>query len=148
MKSLTSIKKSLIEEKWYLVDADNLKPGRLASVVAQLLQGKLNPLVRKYHNPKVKVVVVNTDKLDISPKKGVTEFFRSYSGFPGGLKFTNLEDLMKKDSTKVVRIMVEGMMPKTKMSNAIAVNLKLFKSNTHTHEAQKPEVLDLKTLKF
>ncbi len=148
MKSLTSVKENLIKESWYLVDAANQKPGRLASLVAQLLQGKTNPLVRRYHNPKVKVVVINTDKLLLSPKKGVTEFFRSYSGYPGGLKFTSFKEMLAKDSRELVRIMVKGMLPKNKMSEVVIVNLKLFKGSDHNHTAQTPEVIDINNIKF
>jgi large subunit ribosomal protein L13 len=148
MKSVSSISQNDITEKWYLVDATGSRIGVLASKVSELLQGKNNPKVKKYHDPKVKVIVINTNNLDVTPKRGLTKFYSAYSGFPGGIKFSNLEDLMRSDSTKPVTLAVKGMLPRTKRGEAMLANLKVFTGSEFPHEAQQPEVINIKNLKL
>src|SRR6185369_402578 len=102
MKSITSIKQSEIKEKWYLVDATGQRIGTLASKVAELLQGKADPLARRYHKPMTKVVVVNAGKIDFTEKKGVSKFYKSYSGFPGGLRQVDLNHTFAKFPTRPI----------------------------------------------
>lgn len=148
MKSVSSISQNDITEKWYVVDATGARIGVLASKVSELLQGKNNPKMKKYHDPKVKVVVINTNNLDITPKRGLTKFYSAYSGFPGGIKFSNLDDLMRSDSTKPVTLAVKGMLPRTKRGEAMLANLKVFTGSEYPHEAQQPEAINLKNLKI
>lgn len=148
MKSVTSIKQSDIQEKWYLVDATGYRIGNLASKVAELLQSKNNPMVREYHEPMTKVIVINASKIDFTEKRGMTKFFRSYSGYPGGLRFISLEEIFKTHPEKPIEIAVKGMLPKTKRGRAMIANLKVFANETHPHEAQQPEVIDLRNTKF
>ena len=148
MKTVSSISQKEINEKWYLVDAEGKRMGILASKVAELLQGKNNPKIRSYHDPKVKVVVINVDKLDITPKRGLTKFYSAYSGYPGGIKYRNLSDQMKTNPTKPVELAVKGMLPRTKMGEVMLANLKLFAGKEHSHEAQQPELVNLKNLKL
>lgn len=148
MKSVSSISQNDITEKWYVVDATGARIGVLASKVSELLQGKNNPKMKKYHDPKVKVVVINTNNLDVTPKRGLTKFYSAYSGFPGGIKFSNLDDLMRSDSTKPVTLAVKGMLPRTKRGEAMLANLKVFTGSEYPHEAQQPEAINLKNLKI
>jgi large subunit ribosomal protein L13 len=147
--SISSIKQSEIEEKWYLVDVEGRRMGTTASLIAELLLGKTNPKVKAYHNPNVKVVVINTDKISFTQKRGFSTFFKRYSGYPGGLKYISLEEQMKKDSRKVMGTVIKGMLPKNKRGNKIfSENLKIYASENHPHEAQKPEKIDLAKLKI
>jgi large subunit ribosomal protein L13 len=146
MKSITSVSQNLIEEKWYLLDAEGQRIGLVASKAAELLQGKKNVLIRDYHDPKVKVVVINISKLDITPKKGITKFYKNYSGFPGGLRFQSLEEVMKSNPLKPIQSAVKGMLPKTKRASDMMANLKLFAGSEHAHGAQNPEKLDIRKL--
>lgn len=148
MKSVTSIKQSEVQERWYLVNAEGLRIGRIASVVAELLQGKNDPKVRSYHKPMTKVVVTNAGKIDFNEKKGTTKFYRRYSGFPGGLKFENLKSTSHRLPIKPIRNAVAGMLPKTKRGREMIANLKVYADDQHPHEAQKPEVINIKELKL
>jgi len=148
MKNIASVKQSEIEEKWYLVDARGQRIGRLASIVAELLQGKNNPLVRSYHIPMVKVVVINATKLDFTEKRGITKFYKSYSGFPGGLRFINLKDLSKEIPERPIENAIKGMLPRTKRGDEMMANLKIYSTETHPHVAQNPEVVDIKSIKL
>lgn len=146
MKSITSIKKAELTDTWYVVDVSGQKIGRASSIVAQILLGKLNPKTRSYLNPRVKVIVINASKLDIPTKRGETTFFQRYSGFPGGLKFESLSDVMKKDPSKALYITIKGMLPKNKRGNAIFSNLVISNDEIHNHSAQQPSKLDINKL--
>lgn len=148
MKSITKISQNNVQEKWYLVDGAGLRIGTLASKVSELLQHKNDALYRPNLKPMVKVVVINSDKLDIPEKKGMSKFYKNYSGFPGGLRFTSLEDLMKKDSTKVIFNAVHGMLPKTKRGADMLGNLYIYRSESHKHEANQPEKIDILKIKL
>lgn len=148
MKSLTSVKQSEIKEKWYLIDAEGARIGRVATVAAELLLGKSNPLTKKYHKPMVKVVIVNAKKLDVNAKKGMTKFYKNYSGFPGGLKFTSLEDMMKVHPERPIENAVKGMLPKTKQGNELLTNLRVYADDQHPHEAQTLEKVDIRNYKI
>jgi large subunit ribosomal protein L13 len=144
MKSITSISQTKIEEKWYLVDAEGQRIGVLASKIAEILQGKLNNMVRSYHDPKVKVVVINAGKVDVTPKRAMTKFYKTYSGYPGGLKHESLELLLKKNPTKPLHEAVKGMLPRSKRGDLMLANLRLFADSKHSHEAQQPEQINVK----
>ncbi len=148
MKSLTSVKQSEIAEKWYLIDAEGARIGRLATIAAELLQGKTNPLTKKYLKPMVKVVVVNAKKIDFTAKKGMTKFYKRYSGFPGGLKFISLEDTMKLHPERPLENAIKGMLPKTKMGNDIFSNLNIYSDDVHPHQAQTLEKIDIRNFKI
>lgn len=148
MKSITKISQKAIKEKWYLVDATGLRVGTLASKVAELLQHKNDVFYRDNLKPMIKVVITNSDKLDIPQKRGISKYYKSYSGYPGGLKFTSLNDLMKKDSTKVIVNAVRGMLPKTKRGDEMLNNLYVYKSESHKHTANLPEKIDILKIKL
>ena len=148
MKSISSVKQSEIQQKWYLIDATGQRIGTLASKVAQLLIGKNDPKMRPYHKPMAKVVVVNAGKIDFTFKRGMTKFYKSYSGYPDGLSFSSLENTFKKFPTRPLENAIKGMLPKTKRGDLMLGNLRVYADNTHPHEAQKFEVIDVKNFKI
>ncbi len=148
MKNINRVPQSEIKEQWYLVDASGLRIGLLASKVAELLQGKNDVMKRPYHKPMYKVVVVNSDKIDFTSKKGMTKFYKSYSGFPGGLRFESLEELVAKGSDRPIMNAVKGMLPATSRGDEMLANLKVFKGTDHPHTAQTPTVINIRELKL
>lgn len=148
MKSITQVSQKDILEKWYQIDARGMKIGRLASIISEILQGKNNPLMRENLKPMNKVVVINAEKLDIPEKKSITKFYKFYSGFPGGLRYLNLRDQYKKDPTYVIEKSVKGMLPKTKRGREMIANLRIYVGENHNHQAQNPEVLNIRSLKI
>src|SRR5688572_24344081 len=114
-----SISQNEINEEWFLVDAAGLRIGDLASKVAELLLGKTDPKVRANLDPRKKVVVVNSEKLDVTPKKTFMKFYKRYSGYPGGLKVEDLGTLQARKPAAVIEHAVKGMLPKNKRGNAI-----------------------------
>ena len=143
MKSITSVKQSDIKEKWYIIDARGARIGRLASITAQLLLGKNDVLKRDYHEPMTKVVIINADKLDITEKRGMTKFYKSYSGFPGGLRYASLKDLSAKHPEKPIESAIKGMLPRTKRGADMMANLRIYAGEDHKHQAQELEKIDL-----
>lgn len=144
-----TVSQSNVQEKWYLVDAKGLRIGKVSSAIAQLLLGKNNVDTRAYLMPQNKVVVINAAEIDVTPKRADTKFYTQYSGFPGGIKYTFLKDMMAKFPGRVIENAVSGMLPKNKRGKHImASNLFIYANADHKHEAQKPEVIDLNTYKI
>lgn len=137
--------KNDIQDKWYVVDVAGVRLGNAASEISKLLLGKKDPLVRDYNDPRAFVVVLNADKLDITPKKLVTKFYKKYSGYPGGLTFDNLKDKIEKDPLFPLDNAVKGMLPKNTRGRTAYTRMKLFAGDDHPHEAQNPVVIDIKT---
>ncbi len=148
MKNINRVSQNELKEEWYLVDASGIRVGTLASKVAELLQGKNNVLKRDYHKPMTKVIVINSDKLDFTSKRGMTKFYKSYSGFPGGLKFESLSELVEKKSDRPIMNAVKGMLPSTKRGEEMLANLKVFSGAEHPHNAQSPVAVNIKELKI
>lgn len=148
MKSVTKIKQSEVKEKWYLVDATGMRIGNLATKVAELLQGKTNPLVRRNHNPLSKVVVINAKDIDFTFKRGMSKFYKNYSGFPGGLKFTSLDETFTKFPERPIQIAVKGMLPKNKRGEDMFTNLKVYADDNHPHTPQELEKVDIRNIRI
>jgi len=130
--------------KWYLIDAKEKKLGRLATKVANLLRGK-NKAEFEYHKDVGDfVVVINTDQLDINPKRAEKKVFYRHSGYPGGLKSQTLKERVEKDSTEVFRKTVYGMLPANRLRKNWLKRLKIYKNANHKHKAQNPEKVTIK----
>ena len=148
MKSVTKIKQTDIKEQWYLVDASGMRIGNLATKVAEILQGKINPLVRRYHTPQVKVVVINAKDIDFTFIRGMTKFYKNYSGFPGGLRFTSLDDAFAKNPERPIEIAVKGMLPRNKRGDDMFSNLKVYADATHPHTPEELQTIDIRNIRI
>ncbi|MCA9386806.1 50S ribosomal protein L13 [Candidatus Dojkabacteria bacterium] len=143
-----TISQNEIQEKWYVVDAAGQRIGRVASITSELLLGKNDPKVRSNLDPKSKVIVINADKIDFTPKRGFSKFYKSYSGFPGGLTFISLEEKFEKNKTFPLENAIKGMLPKNKRGSMIFTNLKVYEGSEHPHTAQQPITIDLSSYKL
>jgi large subunit ribosomal protein L13 len=144
-----SISVDQISEKWYLIDAAGARLGQVATLAAQLLLGKHDPMTRDYLTPKTKVVITNSDKLDITERKALGKTHTRYSGYPDGLTVTTLGEQMAKDSTKVVELAVRRMLPKNIRGRKIFnTNFYVYAGSEHKHVAQNPQVLNIKETKI
>jgi large subunit ribosomal protein L13 len=132
-----------IEKKWYLIDAKGVTLGRLATVTADLLRGKNKSLYSPSVDCGDNIIIINTKKIKITGQKLKNKKYYSHSGYPGGLKEKTLEEMMEKNANQVVSRAIKGMLPKNKLSDQIIKKLKLYEENDHTHEAQKPEKLEI-----
>ena len=129
-----------IGRKWYLIDADNMILGRLASKVATILSGKEKPAYAPNQDYGDYVVIVNADKVRLSGKKAEKKVYFRHSRYPSGQKFRSFQEQMALDSTKVIKDAVQGMIPKTVLGRSMLSKLHVYKGENHPHQAQKPEV--------
>jgi large subunit ribosomal protein L13 len=132
-----------IEQKWYVVDAEGLVLGRLATRLATILRGKNKPIFTPHVDVGDFVVVINAEKVALTGRKLESKEYFHHSGYIGGIKSTSIERMLKTKPTEVVRHAVKGMMPKSRLGRAQFGKLKVYAGPDHPHEAQQPEPLPL-----
>ena len=135
---------SNIERKWYVVDAEGMVLGRLASQVAAILRGKNKPTFTPHFDTGDYVIVVNADKVVLTGNKEDQKEYKRYSGYTGGLKITKFKDMKATHPERIVEHAIVGMLPHNKLGRAMAKKLRVYAGSDHGHEAQFPEALDLK----
>ena len=129
-----------VERKWYLIDADGVVLGRLASQVALMLRGKHKPTFTPHVDTGDFIIVVNTDKIALTGNKLDQKVYYHHSGYPGGLKEMTYRQLMARKPVLAVEKAVKGMLPHNKLGRAQGKKLKVYVGDQHPHAAQKPEV--------
>ena len=133
-----------VERNWYVVDADGMTLGRLASQVAAILRGKNKPTFTPHVDCGDHVIIINAAKVVLTGKKLDQKIYYHHSGFAGGLKATKYSKLMAEKPEFAVKHAVLGMMPKGPLGRQMARKLRVYAGAEHEHEAQKPVVLELK----
>ena len=133
-----------IERKWYVVDATGYTLGRLASEVAKVLRGKNKAIFTPHIDTGDYVIVVNADKIKVTGKKLDQKIYYHHSDYVGGMKETTLREMMNKKPEKVIELAVKGMLPKGPLGRQMYTKLHVYAGPEHNHEAQKPEVLEIK----
>ncbi len=136
-------KKEEVAREWYLIDAENLVLGRVATSIANILRGKNKPVFTPSVDTGDFVIVVNADKIALSGKKLADKMYYSHSGYPGGIKSISAGKLQEKNPGEIIRIAVKGMLPKNKLARQMLTKLKIYSGPTHPHEAQQPKSLSL-----
>lgn len=129
----TTLKPTDIKRTWHLVDLDGQILGRAAVQIATLLQGKGKSLTGAHLDQGDYVVAINSEKIKVTGKKLTDKKYYSHSGFPGGLKMLTLEQLLAKDSRKVIEKAIKGMLPKNKHQQDRQRRLKIFKDDKHPY---------------
>lgn len=132
---------STIERKWYVVDAEGQTLGRLASEVAKVLRGKNKPTFTPHMDTGDYVIIVNAEKVKVTGKKLDQKLYFRHSDYVGGVRLTTLREMMEKKPTEVVKMAVEGMLPKGPLGNEMLTKLHVYAGPEHPHAAQKPETL-------
>ena len=138
-----SPKASEIERTWYVVDADGLVLGRLASSVAAILRGKHRTTFAPHVDTGDHVIVVNADKIVLTSNKADDKLAYRHSGYPGGLRATSYAELLANQPTELVRRSVRGMLPKNSLGRRMLGKLNVYAGPDHPHAAQKPQPLEL-----
>ncbi len=133
-----------VERRWFVVDAEGHTPGRLASQLALVLQGKNKPVYTRHIDTGDFVVVVNAGKMVYTGSKTDQKTYHRHSGYPGGQKTTTLRVLTERHPDRVLRSAVWGMLPKTSLGKAMLRKLKIYPGPAHPHSAQQPEPLDIR----
>ena len=132
-----------VERNWYIVDADGMTLGRLASQVAAILRGKNKPTFPPHVDCGDHVIVINAAKVVLTGKKLDQRIYYHHSGFAGVLKETKYSKLMAEKPAFAVKHAVVGMLPKGPLGRQMARKLRVYAGAEHEHEAQKPVVLEL-----
>ena len=142
MKSFMQ-KKENVERKWYVVDAEGQTLGRLATKVATVLRGKHKPTYTPHVDCGDYVIVINASKVKLTGNKLSDKMYYNHSGYPGGLRERTARTMKEKYPVEMVERAVWGMLPKTSLGRQMYRQLFVYAGNTHKHEAQKPERLEV-----
>ena len=137
-------KKETVERKWHLVDAKGKTLGRLAVHLAVLLRGKHKPIFTPHTDAGDFVVVVNADKVALTGNKWKEKLYIHHSGYPGGLKFRTLAEMLDRRPEEVIRIAVKGMLPRNRLARKQLTKLKVYAGPEHPHAAQQPQPMEIK----
>jgi large subunit ribosomal protein L13 len=132
-----------VERKWYVIDADGVRLGRLATKVATLLRGKHKPEFAPHQEIGDYVIVVNADKIEVTGRKPERKIYWRHSGFTGSLRGESFQTMMSYKPTYPVEKAVRGMLPKNRLGRKLFKNLRVYAGPEHPHAAQKPEQLEL-----
>jgi large subunit ribosomal protein L13 len=129
--------------RWHVIDADGRVLGRIATVAARLLQGKHKPSYTPFMDVGDHVVVVNAAKVKLTGRKEDQKIYRQHSGYEGGLREERARLVRQRRPERLVEEAVRGMLPKTKLGEAMYRKLKVYAGPDHPHSAQKPSKLEV-----
>jgi len=132
-----------VEQKCYLIDAKNKILGKVATKAATVLRGKHKPAYTPHIDCGDKVVIINAEQIKVSGNKLKTKEYQRYSGYHGGQKIVNLEEMLKRAPEQVLKLAITRMIPSGPLGNKVKSKLKIYKGDQHPHAAQKPEVLEI-----
>jgi large subunit ribosomal protein L13 len=138
-----SANSNTVDKQWVVIDAAELPLGRVASVIAIHLRGKHKTNFTPHVDCGDNVIVINAGKLTLSGKKWKQKQYIRHTGYPGGQKSLNAEQLNAKGSNRLIENAVRGMLPKNKLGAALFKNLKVYSGSEHSHEAQQPKTINL-----
>ena len=136
-------KASEIERGWFVVDAEGVVLGRMASEVARVLRGKHKPIFTPHLDTGDHVIVINAAKVVLTADKAERKMVYRHSGYPGGIKRQTFADLLERKPEEAVRKSIKGMLPKNRLGRQMAKKLKVYAGPQHPHAAQQPVTLDL-----
>ena len=132
-----------IQRAWYVVDAEGMVLGRLATEVARILRGKHKPIFAPHLDTGDHVIIVNADKIVLTSGKAERKLVYRHSGYPGGLKAETYAQLLAASPKRPCAAPVRGMLPKNRLGRQMLSKLKVYAGPTHPHAAQKPQPLEV-----
>jgi large subunit ribosomal protein L13 len=138
-----SAKKETVERTWFIVDATDKPLGRLASEIARRLRGKHKPEFTPHVDTGDYVIVVNAAKVGLTGQKRTQKMYHWHSGYPGGIKSTSFERMIKSKPERVIEIAIKGMLPKGPLGRDMFRKLKVYPGPDHRHAAQQPKTLSI-----
>lgn len=136
-----------VEKNWVVVDAEGQTLGRLASKVALLIRGKRKPNYTPHVDCGDNVIIVNAEKVVLSGNKMTDKTYVWHTGYPGGQRTTNPEQIMAKFPERIVEKAVKGMLPKNRLGAELFRNLHVYAGPEHKNEAQKPTAININEIK-
>lgn len=143
MRTFVATPKS-VQRKWHVIDAEGKVLGRIATVAARLLQGKHRPQYTPFIDTGDHIVVVNADQVKLTGRKEEQKMYRRHSGYEGGLREERAKIVRQRRPIRLVEEAVRGMLPKTKLGDAMYRKLNVYAGPTHPHAAQKPSALEVR----
>ncbi len=129
--------------RWHLIDAEGQVLGRIATKAARLLQGKHKPTYTPFIDTGDHVIVINAKNVKLTGRKEDQKIYRQHSGYEGGLREERARVVRERRPQRLVEEAVRGMLPKTKMGEAMYRKLKVYAGADHPHAAQKPSKLEV-----
>jgi len=141
MKTFTA-KEAEVKRDWYIIDATDKVLGRLATEVARRLRGKHKPEFTPHIDTGDYIIIINADKIRATGNKMQDKIYYRHSGYPGGIKSTNLEKLLKRFPERPLEFAIKGMLPKGPLGRDMFRKLKVYAGADHPHVAQQPQVLE------
>ena len=142
-----SLNAATVQKEWVVIDATNEVLGRLASQIAKILRGKNKPGYTPHVDCGDYVIVINAEKVKLTGAKMTDKVYVRHTGYPGGQRFATPADYMAKTPEFVIEHAVKGMLPKTRLGEAILKNLKVYAGAEHPHAAQNPKSIKLNEIK-
>jgi large subunit ribosomal protein L13 len=133
-----------IERKWYVVDAAGQTLGRLSSEIASILRGKHKPTFTPHVDTGDHVIIINAEKIELTGKKLTDKIYYRHSNFPGGLKQRTALEMRTNYPEKMLELAIKGMLPKGSLGRQIGKKLHVYTGIEHQHQAQQPEVYELR----
>jgi large subunit ribosomal protein L13 len=130
-----------VTKDWILLDANNQTLGRFASQAAKMLRGKHKTNYTPHVDCGDNIIIINAEKVKLTGRKWTEKEYVSYTGYPGGQRFATPAKLLEKDPTRILEYAIHGMLPKTRLANAIKGNLHIYVGNEHPHAAQQPKTV-------
>ena len=138
-----SPKQSEIQRRWFVIDAEGLVLGRVATEAARILRGKHKPTFAPHLDTGDHVVIVNADKVVLTSDKADKKLVHRHTGYPGGLKTRTFAEAHAARPEESVRRAVKGMLPKNRLGRSMVRKLKVYAGPVHPHQAQQPQPLDV-----
>lgn len=144
MRTTYMAKANEVERKWLVIDATGKTLGRLASEAAALIRGKHKPQFTPHLDTGDFVIIVNASKVVLTGNKLANKNYYRHSMYSGGLKVTPAGEMLAKNPERMIELAVHGMLPKNRLGNAMKLKLKVYAGAEHPHQAQNPEVYELR----
>lgn len=142
-----SANKTTVDKKWVVIDAKDQVLGRLATGAAFLLRGKHKTNFTPHVDCGDNVIIINADKIQLTGNKWADKVYTHHTGYPGGQRSIVAEKLMVKNPIAMVETAIKGMLPKNRLGSALYRNLYVYAGESHPHEAQQPELINLNSIK-
>jgi large subunit ribosomal protein L13 len=130
--------KTNLQRRWYVLDAQDIVLGRLATKVAMMLMGKHKPTYTPFIDTGDHVVVINADKVRLTGNKEEDKNYYRHTGYPGGLKTTTAKKMRQTRPERMIELAIQGMLPKSKMGKQMYRKLNVYAGPKHPHQAQQP----------
>jgi large subunit ribosomal protein L13 len=139
-----SAKPESVKRNWFIIDAENLVLGRLATEVARRLRGKHKPEYTPHVDTGDYIIIINAEKVQVTGRKATNKMYYHHTGYPGGIKEMRFDKMLQKYPERIIQKAVKGMLPKGPLGRDMFRKLKVYVGGEHRHQAQQPISLNLK----